>query len=125
MYPRWMFCQVRCIILKNTKSQHLSLFSLCCLPLCLCFPSSLSLCGSVCLSLSLYHSFSLSLSLRGVRGRECSGERGWVGMLDLLHLPFGRLEPTPSNSKHQGRGRENRWTEHQDRREKLSTKNSF
>lgn len=81
-YPLWMFCQVRCIILKNTKSQHLSLLSPCCLPLCLCFPSSPSLCVSVYVS--------RSLSLRGVRGRECSGERGWVGMLDLLHLPFGR-----------------------------------
>lgn len=39
------------------------------------------------------------------------------GMLDLLHLPFGKLELTPSNCRHQGRGREDRWTEHQDRRE--------
>lgn len=59
----------------------------------------------MCVGLSL----SLGLSLRGVRGRECSrtkgskrgGEKeretdsareGWVGMLDLLHLPFGKLE---------------------------------
>lgn len=26
-------------------------------------------------------------------------------MLDLLHLPFGKLEPTPSDSRHQGRGK--------------------
>lgn len=44
-------------------------------------------------------------------------------MLDLLHLPFGKLEPTPSNSRHQGRGREDRWTEHQDRREKTEHHN--
>lgn len=70
----------------------------------------------VCLRVPLPLSF---LGTCGV-GNVLERERGWVGMLDLLHLPFGKLEPGRSNGTQQGRGRENRWTEHQNRRDKPS-----
>lgn len=115
-------CQVRCIILRNTESQHLFLLFPSCLPLCLCFPSSLSLHVSLCVS--LWGACRVGNVLER-REREWPRETGegaevveecWTCSTCRLE----ELEPTPSNSRHQGRGREDRWTEHQDRKAKLS-----
>lgn len=63
----------------------------------------------------------------GVQGRECSKKRerkrergGWAalhGMLDSLHLPFAKLEPS-NVRRHQGRRRKDRWTKQRDKERK-------
>ena len=111
-----MFCQVRCIILKNTKSQHLPLISP--LPPTVSLFSFLSV--SVCVSLSLWGAWEVGNVLERERYRERGdGEECWTCSTCRLES-LSRLRPTANT-----RGEEEGTDGPNTRTEKLTTKNSF